>query len=629
MSTQVLSPYPYFTTRDGSKPLNLGWIYIGEPDQDPQLFPKAAFWDEALTQPAMQPLRTDGGFIVNGGDPGAVFTDGAFSIRVRANSGGSPGTQVFYRPNVPNADALRDELASATGTSLIGFMSVGVGAVLRTLYAWLRDRPLQPEDYGAVGYTTASLAQAGADYSTALQNMATAAGAFRLSIEGNGRWYKVGTVSYPSNSYVQNLKCVTASATTDNAPFFIDGQSSPKSHITFIDCEADGNRVGQTLLATSGGDGQRAGFKLFGYMSNIKLVRPKVRNAATDGIFLWSGTAIPVSGTDYLATDVQIDGADVAFCGRHGISTNSLRSFRLTNSRSFSNGADAVGWTPTGPYSNGGYARTTTGAIGGPKYGRGFTFESFHDGDGFDGLLIDGCDFRGNAGGTQIFHNFYTTSARDLRATNTYFEDNFGASGDGSLILYCVHSGSPYTGTDGYVGVYLEGNSYNENWLSLRCCSDVYINGGYINIDPAQATNSIALAFCGNVRFAAVPSNKRLLGYIPPVSLLGITQTLGTGWTVNSSLLEFVRFNPDGTMILKLTASITADAAEKAQFDAELTAGWTIHDDYSVNIIDANASGVVDYAFSSGTANNKIAFGMTSLGAVQHSIELWFTAAKG
>lgn len=135
MSTQVLSPFPFFTTRDG-KPLNLGFVYIGEPNQDPQLFPKAVYWDEALTQPAAQPIRTDGGYIVNTGTPATLYTDGAFSIRTRANSAGSPGAQVFY---LPYTISFADLISGPSGSALIGFVQSGAGAVARTVQGKLRD----------------------------------------------------------------------------------------------------------------------------------------------------------------------------------------------------------------------------------------------------------------------------------------------------------------------------------------------------------------------------------------------------------------------------------------------------------------------------------------------------------
>lgn len=149
MSTQVLSPFPLFTSLTGA-PLNLGYVYIGVANQDPETHPQQAYWDVGLTTPAAQPLRTNGGYIVNSGDAATVYTSGAFSIRVRSNNGGIPGTQVFYRASVPDADALRNELAASGGSALVGFIQAGGGAVARTAQSKLRET-VSVLDFGAVG----------------------------------------------------------------------------------------------------------------------------------------------------------------------------------------------------------------------------------------------------------------------------------------------------------------------------------------------------------------------------------------------------------------------------------------------------------------------------------------------
>lgn len=117
MGTQVLNPFPTFSTRLGSA-LSLGYVYVGQPNQDPELYPKSVFWDAGLTVPASQPLRTDGGFILDGGDPAQIFVDGHFSIRIRDKA----GVQVLYQADVsdPFGDILGD-LFDATGAALVGF----------------------------------------------------------------------------------------------------------------------------------------------------------------------------------------------------------------------------------------------------------------------------------------------------------------------------------------------------------------------------------------------------------------------------------------------------------------------------------------------------------------------------
>ena len=80
--TQVTGPYPIFTDLDGS-PLDDGYLYIGDANQDPETNPIQVFWDSALTIPATQPIRTNNGYAWRNGTPGLIYTAGAFSITIR------------------------------------------------------------------------------------------------------------------------------------------------------------------------------------------------------------------------------------------------------------------------------------------------------------------------------------------------------------------------------------------------------------------------------------------------------------------------------------------------------------------------------------------------------------------
>lgn len=80
--TQVTGPYPIFTDLDGS-PLDDGYLYIGEANQDPETNPIQVYWDSALTIPATQPIRTNNGYAWRNGTPGLLYTGGEFSITIR------------------------------------------------------------------------------------------------------------------------------------------------------------------------------------------------------------------------------------------------------------------------------------------------------------------------------------------------------------------------------------------------------------------------------------------------------------------------------------------------------------------------------------------------------------------
>jgi hypothetical protein len=80
ISVQV--PYPVFYDRDGD-PLDNGNIYIGVANLDPVTNPISVYYDEALTLPASQPLKTSNGYIYRNGTPAQLYVNAVnFSITV-------------------------------------------------------------------------------------------------------------------------------------------------------------------------------------------------------------------------------------------------------------------------------------------------------------------------------------------------------------------------------------------------------------------------------------------------------------------------------------------------------------------------------------------------------------------
>lgn len=143
------SPFKVYTGRDG-KPLNNGYVYFGVANQNPITSPVTVYWDAAGTQPALQPLRTENGYIMHAGTPANVFYDGAYSELVQD----SRKRQVFYsRTSVDFSIATAllafiALIASSVGASLVGFIQAGVGAVLRTVQDKLRES-VSVVDFGA------------------------------------------------------------------------------------------------------------------------------------------------------------------------------------------------------------------------------------------------------------------------------------------------------------------------------------------------------------------------------------------------------------------------------------------------------------------------------------------------
>jgi hypothetical protein len=136
MSAQSIEqPYPIFTDADGD-PLEAGYIWIGVENLNPITDPVAVYWDSALTQPAVQPIRTAGGYPVNAGTPARLYVSVRYSILAQDRN----GITVYSAPS-ETALISADELT---------FLQAGTGAVTRTAQAKMREW-VSVKDFGAAG----------------------------------------------------------------------------------------------------------------------------------------------------------------------------------------------------------------------------------------------------------------------------------------------------------------------------------------------------------------------------------------------------------------------------------------------------------------------------------------------
>lgn len=130
-------PFPVFQDRDG-QPLDNGYVYIGTPYLDPQTNPVQVYFDDALTIPADQPLRTINGYVSNAGTPAQLYVNGVnFSIKVLD----SKANLVYSFP---------DGSGISPNASGVQYDPAGAGAVSTTVQAKLRET-VSVKDFGAVG----------------------------------------------------------------------------------------------------------------------------------------------------------------------------------------------------------------------------------------------------------------------------------------------------------------------------------------------------------------------------------------------------------------------------------------------------------------------------------------------
>jgi hypothetical protein len=152
MSYAVQSPYAYYTDRDGS-PLDGGYLYFGTANMPAESNPITVYWDEALTIPIAQPVRTRNGFAYNNGTPGIVWIADDASLTVKNQTGivvYSAASNNSISDQIPSSIDPFPTLALSTGSGLVGHIAAGTGGVATTVRDKLRQM-VNVKDYGALG----------------------------------------------------------------------------------------------------------------------------------------------------------------------------------------------------------------------------------------------------------------------------------------------------------------------------------------------------------------------------------------------------------------------------------------------------------------------------------------------
>lgn len=359
---QVQSPYTQLFDLNGD-PLNNGYVYIGSVNTNAETNPISIWWDDAGTIPAAQPLRTQNGYIVRNGSPARVFVSAEdFSITVKDKR----GRVVYSELDATSQSNLTAALAASSGSSLIGFIQSGAGAVARTVQDKLRDF-ISVKDFGAIGDGVA-------DDTTKIQS-AINAGA---SVYFPAGTYKItANITIPSNRLIfgQGDSTIIKIA-ADGVRAFDTGIVSDKTAITIRDLLIDGG--GQTSNIYTGyksgigisisrcsdvlidnvtirkmgvvksvgdptDDGAYGGFGIIasadaGPLKNIRINNCTITNIASGGNF--NGDGITVIGsysgaTGVAVVDVVVSNCYVSSVGRHCYTAEGLLANLLPESVKF------------------------------------------------------------------------------------------------------------------------------------------------------------------------------------------------------------------------------------------------------------------------------------------------------
>lgn len=161
----ITSPYPSFLD-SGGKPLENGYVYIGQATQNPETHLVSVYWDAALTIPAAQPIRTIGGYPSRNGSPGTLYVDADdFSITLRDKN------KQFVFSSL--SDSRRFPASLITGSfsaSQVSYKRSGLTTSTRT-QASVNDEKLSVFSYFSDAQIAACVNRTGAlDMTNAMQN---------------------------------------------------------------------------------------------------------------------------------------------------------------------------------------------------------------------------------------------------------------------------------------------------------------------------------------------------------------------------------------------------------------------------------------------------------------------------
>jgi hypothetical protein len=120
---------PFFSFLDtAGKPLEAGYIYIGQPGLEARSSPKASFFDLALSVPTGTStgaaVRTMGGYPVQNGSAALIYVDGDYSMTVTDRN----GVLVFSRLNRAIQVGIETTSSGLFGDGNLAGVGIGFGA---------------------------------------------------------------------------------------------------------------------------------------------------------------------------------------------------------------------------------------------------------------------------------------------------------------------------------------------------------------------------------------------------------------------------------------------------------------------------------------------------------------------
>jgi len=256
MSALSVNPtFPIFTDIDG-QPLENGYVYVGAANLDPQGNPINVYWDAALTQLAVQPIRTRGGYPVNSGTPARLYVNSDYSIRVMNKN----GSTIYSAPAA--TERINAALISNIDAAQVTYTPAGTGAIATTVQTRLRSYEaatgaglIGVADAGGFynGNTVEAVLQeilGGVPVAGALHNsrIGIVAGAIRQDSTDRTKWYYINDANHIP------VGVSGAYATASGSEITITYDTTYSRVISFIAApdETFANAIGATVGASVG-----------------------------------------------------------------------------------------------------------------------------------------------------------------------------------------------------------------------------------------------------------------------------------------------------------------------------------------------------------------------------------------
>jgi hypothetical protein len=316
MSALSIQPtYPIFTETDG-QPLEDGYIWIGQANLDPQVNPITVYWDAALTIPAVQPIRTNGGYPINSGTPARLYVNSDYSIRVMNKN----GSVVYSAPTA--TERYSDVVVNGINAEDVVYDPPFANAVQTNVELKLSEA-ISVKDFGALGDGLT-------DDTQAIQDAIDASNGRPILVPA-GTYRVTSTLTYQPTTYTPvfgaGLKLI------GDGPF-----------VTYFDNQANGPLISMTTASTISSFKGAVGAVLEGFtikrtVSTTNGVgiymtaayNPLVRNINIDGMSL-HGIHIPcVLGDNDGSNMVALDHVRIENCAGWGIKADGDSGFNETS----------------------------------------------------------------------------------------------------------------------------------------------------------------------------------------------------------------------------------------------------------------------------------------------------------